>query len=139
MKPVAALIALNLAWLTGCQTIPNTTSGAVDVVTDEGRMRILFSDDERHMIHHYFREQYQHKKMPPGLAKKDTLPPGLQKQIVRNGTLPPGLEGRHLPYDLERRLRHLPDEFVRVIVGTDVVLMNRRTRVIFDVIQDVAF
>ena len=39
--------------------------------------------------------------MPPGLAKKKSLPSGLQKQLEKNGTLPPGLAKRELPYDLE--------------------------------------
>src|SRR5215475_5454143 len=32
--------------------------------------------------------------LPPGLAKKDRLPPGLERQLMRNGTLPPGLQKR---------------------------------------------
>jgi hypothetical protein len=119
--------------------VPHSTSGAVDIRTDDARVRVVFSDDERHLIHSYYYDRYHNKKMPPGLAKKETLPPGLQKQIVRNGRLPPGLEGRRLPYDLERRLHRLPEDYIRVIIGTDVVLMDRRTRVIFDVISNVAF
>ena len=44
--------------------------------------------------------------LPPGLAKKDRLPPGLEKQLVRNGTLPPGLQKRlyPAPAELERCL-----------------------------------
>src|SRR6266481_1582476 len=35
---------------------------------------------------------YAHgNNLPPGLAKKDRLPPGLEKQLVSRGTLPPGL------------------------------------------------
>ena len=30
--------------------------------------------------------------LPPGLAKRGDLPPGLEKQLRRNGTLPPGLQ-----------------------------------------------
>ena len=44
--------------------------------------------------------------LPSGLAKKDRLPPGLEKQLVRNGTLPPGLQKRlyPAPAELERCL-----------------------------------
>src|SRR5260370_35323988 len=42
--------------------------------------------------------------LPPGLAKKDRLPPGLERQLELRGTLPPGLRGRlyAVPVDLER-------------------------------------
>src|SRR5690348_6341334 len=37
--------------------------------------------------------------------REDRLPPGLEKQLVRNGTLPPGLQKRFypVPVELERR------------------------------------
>lgn len=38
-------------------------------------------------IHDWYRESEHH--LPPGLAKKDRLPPGLEKQLVTRGTLPP--------------------------------------------------
>ena len=72
--------------------------------------------------------------MPPGLAKKDAPPPGLQKHIVKHGELPPGLKGRSLPYELENSLTPLPKGFVRLKVGGDVVLMNEKTRIVVDVV-----
>ena len=58
--------------------------------------------------------------------------------MARNGKLPPGLQGRALPNDLERRLSPLPENYVRLKVGGDLVLMNRQTQVVMDVIYDVA-
>jgi len=74
--------------------------------------------------------------LPPGLAKRDRLPPGLQKQLDRNGRLPPGLDRRALPADLENRL---PDRTSteRVIVDNDVVLIEKGTDLVLDVIRDV--
>src|SRR5215470_14934501 len=46
-------------------------------------------DYHRQEIHGWYSENASH--LPPGLAKRDRLPPGLEKQLVRNGTLPPGL------------------------------------------------
>src|SRR5215210_942443 len=46
--------------------------------------------------------------LPPGLANRRNLPPGLEKQLRRNGQLPPGLEnktGRDSRYDDGRRYR----------------------------------
>ena len=47
-------------------------------------------DHHREAIRGWYSENANH--LPPGLAKKDRLPPGLEKQLVRNGTLPPGLQ-----------------------------------------------
>ena len=77
------------------------------------------------------------KTIPPGLAKKQELPPGLQKHIVKHGELPPGLQGRRLPLDLEGGLSRLPTVYIRLRVGGDIVLMNEKTRVVFDVVWDV--
>jgi Ni/Co efflux regulator RcnB len=73
--------------------------------------------------------------LPPGLAKKDRLPPGLEKQLVRNGTLPPGLQKRFypVPVELERRLPPPPPDCDHVFVGGHLILLNRRTNLIVDV------
>ncbi len=52
--------------------------------------------------------------------------------LRRYDTLPPDLAYRRLPTQLERRLQPLPQPYVRVLVGTDVLVINRRTRVITD-------
>jgi hypothetical protein len=45
------------------------------------------------------REWYRvhHERSPPGLAKRDRLPPGLERQIVIHGFLPVELRGRMQP------------------------------------------
>ncbi len=77
------------------------------------------------------------KGLPPGLAKKDTLPPGLEKQLKKNGTLPPGLAKRDLPKDLYRRLPRRSKDHERVLVGDDVVLIERTTGKVLDILRDV--
>ena len=77
------------------------------------------------------------KGMPPGLAKRDALPPGLQKQLEKNGTLPPGLAKRNLPTELESKLPAVPSGLERIIAGDDVVLLEKATGKILDVIQGV--
>lgn len=77
------------------------------------------------------------KGLPPGLARKDKLPPGLEKQLQKNGTLPPGLAKRSLPADLERRLPPPPRGYERQIVeDATVVLVNKATGKIADIIYD---
>ena len=36
--------------------------------------------------------------LPPGLAKRDRLPPGLEKHLWKHGSLPPGLQKKVDPY-----------------------------------------
>jgi len=72
--------------------------------------------------------------LPPGLAKRDQLPPGLAK---RGNLLPPGLMKSDLPPDLEKQLPKLPDDLERVVVDNDVLLVQRGTDLILDVIKGV--
>jgi Ni/Co efflux regulator RcnB len=78
------------------------------------------------------------RRMPPGLAKKGgNLPPGLQRQLERNGRLPPGLAKRDLPTDLETQLPPAKPGCERVIAGADVVLIHAATGVVLDILRDV--
>lgn len=72
--------------------------------------------------------------LPPGLAKRDQLPPGLAK---RGNQLPPGLMKGDLPPDLESKLGDVPDNVERVIVDSDVLLVQKGTEIILDVIEGV--
>ena len=125
------------ALMAGCATTPTVDSGEIAIETENMRAVVVFSDSDRGKIRHYYRNAKKGKKMPPGLAKKQELPPGLQKHIEKNEKLPPGLEGRKLPQDLEGTLPHLPAGFVRIQVGGDIVLLNEKTKVVLDVIWDV--
>jgi len=101
-----------------------------------------FLPDERRMIDEYYRrgEKRKSKGLPPGLAKRGgNLPPGLQKHLQKNGQLPPGLQKRlePLPVDLDRQLPQLPDYWERVVLENDVILIDRRSNRILDIIEDV--
>ena len=124
--------------LSGCTSFPHINSGTVGIATDDVQVQVAFGDNDRHIIYDYYRnKKVNHKRFPPGLAKKGKLPPGLQKQLQRNGTLPPGLAKKNLPYELENRLSQLPRGFIRLKVGGDIVLMNEETEVIVDIIHDI--
>jgi len=98
-----------------------------------------FLPEERKIIYEYYYRSSPSKGLPPGLAKKGKLPPGLQKHLDKNGKLPPGLQKRlePLPRDLEVRLPRLPDYWERVILQEHVVLLDRRTQRILDIIENV--
>lgn len=79
--------------------------------------------------------------LPPGLQKQLTengeLPPGLQKRLRDSGTLPPGLQASSLPDELEAALPELPEGQQRVIVDTDVLIIEEVTGRILDAIPDI--
>jgi hypothetical protein len=99
-----------------------------------------FMIEERVIIEEYYHRGGKQKKkgLPPGLAKRGgKLPPGLQKKLAKDGRLPPGLERRTLPVNLERRLPRLPKYQERVIVERHIILIDRRSDRILDIIEDV--
>ena len=100
-----------------------------------------FLPEERRIINEYYRRNITKKKgLPPGLAKRGgKLPPGLQKHLEKNGQLPPGLQKRlePLPSALDARLPSIPEYWERVIVERDVILLDRRTNRILDIIENV--
>ncbi len=81
----------------------------------------------------WYRENYDH--LPPGLAERDRLPPGLERQLIVRGTLPPGLRKKMLrcPEDMEYRLPPPPPDCEHVLIGGHVVLLNRKTFLVVDV------
>lgn len=90
-------------------------------------------DSHKEAIRGWYSQSESH--LPPGLAKKDRLPPGLEKQLVRNGTLPPGLQKRlyPAPVELERRLPPPPPDCAHALISGHIVLLNRKTNLIVDV------
>jgi hypothetical protein len=97
----------------------------------------VFTREEITLVRDYFRDN--RNGLPPGLAKRDRLPPGLERQLQKNGTLPPGLQKKlqPLPRDLERRMRLLPTGYRRVVIAGNVIMMNERTAVIYDMVRNV--
>ena len=83
------------------------------------------------------RKKTKKKGLPPGLAKKEKLPPGLSRQLERNGTLPPGLAKRILPDNLESELTDPAVDLERAIVEKSVVLIDKATGRIVDILKDV--
>ena len=84
-------------------------------------------------IREWYRANYS--SLPPGLAKRDRLPPGLERQLVVNGTLPPGLRKKMqpCPHELEVMLPPPPPNYAHVFVGGSLVLVNRVSFQIADV------
>ena len=95
---------------------------------------IVFDSGQLSLIRAWFRDSTNLSVLPPGLAKREALPPGLQRQLRKNGTLPPGLQAKSYPFPvaLERRLPDLRLGVRRTIIGGVIVLLDG------DVILDIA-
>jgi len=93
-----------------------------------------YNDHDRDEMRGWYRH-HRDEDLPPGLAKRDRLPPGLERQLVVRGTLPPGLRKKveRCPDDLERRLPPPPRDCRHVVISGHIVLLNTRSFQIVDV------
>jgi hypothetical protein len=71
------------------------------------------------------------KGVPPGLAKQGGVSPGLQ----RNQRLPDAVTYEPLPRELDRQMALPSPDYVRVRVGTDLAILNKKTRVVVDFLR----
>jgi hypothetical protein len=122
-------------------SVDNTEKGAYEPgdkewETDYGP---FFGKRQKSIIRDWFSNKKNLKGLPPGLAKRKRLPPGLERQLQKNGSLPPGLQKRvhSLPLDLERLLPDLPKGIGRVIIGVDIVLLDKTSNTILDIVRKV--
>lgn len=143
--PAAIFVATGFA----LTTLPTTALAKKPAVSSEEVVLNVpfFTDKEKELIEDFFdilqgrteqssKDKSKKKKgLPPGLAKKKELPPGLAKQLEKKGTLPPGLAKRDLPRDLESRLPGRKSIFERIIVGDDILLIERGTQIILDILR----
>ncbi len=148
MKKTIILIVISVVGFYSTFSVADTTvaEAVIDKAIEGG-----FTELEKQIIDKYFKREVaksdskesstnkkdKKKGLPPGLAKKDKLPPGLAKQLERNGTLPPGLAKRDLPADLESDLPKPRDGLERTIVENAVVLVEKATGRIVDILKDV--
>ncbi|MDH5527388.1 MAG: hypothetical protein OEY97_08800 [Nitrospirota bacterium] len=154
LSPVVS-VGVSHTVVVGGQAAP--VAPATVVVSDdtlaamEMGLTFIFSDVEIRTIRDYYggdrrghrdsgdREDHGHRSRrghdPHGSYAE--LPPGIRRQIQRGQGLPPGLRGDHLPTELERQLRPLPEGYARVRFGTDVVIVNEEHGVVFDILSGI--
>jgi hypothetical protein len=77
--------------------------------------------------------------LPPGLAKRESLPPGLRNQLRERGELPPGLQKRLVPVPgtWVARLPAVPPYYSRYFAGDDFIVVDTRTNRIVAIARDV--
>jgi hypothetical protein len=71
-------------------------------------------------------------KLPPGLAKRYQLPPGLERQQVITAEI----ELVPLPPRLIAQLPPLPHEIMYALVGHDLIVVEKKTRKLLDIMRD---
>jgi hypothetical protein len=113
--------------------------GRGETTKDDANHGLVFGSAEIRIIKEWFASPANLSGLPPGLAKREKLPPGLSKQLQRNGTLPPGLQKKvqPLPHGLEVRLPKLPDGHRRVILSGTVILLDTKMNRILDLVSNV--
>lgn len=127
-----------LSWTTSAES---TTGYAGEAAPPPSRVRSYdeqeggppmesFSSRDRRAIRTCF--QQNESNLPPGLAKRESLPPGLEGQLERNGTLPPGLQKRvqPLPDVCENQLAPLAEGLRRVVYARRVMLIDQDYRIL---------
>src|SRR5215471_18315714 len=110
-------------------------NGKHDRDDDDDRDRHYYSEHDRDYMRGWYHDHDRDEHLPPGLAKRDQLPPGLERQLRVRGTLPPGLRKKMqpCPEEFERRLPPPPTGCAHVLIGGHVVLVNRSTYVVMDI------
>ena len=90
---------------------------------------ILFSGGDRQTIDHFFRRQ--HTQTAENGAKVPREPLLIRERV------PQGIPTRPLPYALDHQLPPLPPGYARLILGRDVLLVERRSLTILDIVREV--
>lgn len=121
-----ALVSASLL-LNGCVT---TQSVGVRTHAPGISTSFYFSDSDRSRIKGYYLYNHRphNKPIPPGHRKR------YSHHYQRHQVLPHGVPYSRLPHRLESRLPRLPAGYIRIIVGDDVMIMNVKTRIIYDVV-----
>lgn len=98
-----------------------------------GRDAVVFDRDGHARV---LRDYWGREGLPPGLAKRDSLPPGLRRQLRERGTLPPGLQRQlsPVPDGLGRLFPRVPEHYTRYLADRDLVVVDTRTNRIVTII-----
>ena len=101
----------------------------------------VFGEGQEATIRAWFSNQQNLEGLPPGLAKRERLPAGLERQLKKNRSLPPGLEKRVHPFpgELGKLLPELPKGVIRVVIGVDILLLDETSNTILDIVREVLF
>lgn len=123
------LVLVSACLLSGC-IAEALTSGHIAFSDERAGNPPAIGTRERALI----REYCARRDFARNLSAEESR---MASQLRRYDRLPSRLVFRGLPQQLESRLPPLPQPYARVLVGTDVFVVNRRTRVIADLARGV--
>lgn len=134
----AAFVLLGAAGASAQGKKPSSTTAGEKVREVLPEAERVFTREERTIIKDWFANPKNLSGLPPGLAKREKLPPGLERQLRERGKLPPGLQKKiqPLPPTLERQLRLLPTGYRRVVIAGNVIMMNEKTSLVYDIVRN---
>jgi Ni/Co efflux regulator RcnB len=98
-----------------------------------------FRDSDRRAINTYYRDEKRRDKCPPGLAKKNKhcQPPGQYKKWHKGKPIAKHVRYEDLPRGLRSRLSAPQDNYRYVRVDDDILLVDRVTNVVIDVMENI--
>jgi len=100
---------------------------------DRDEHRDYYRDEHRRAADDWYYKHRDH--LPPGLAKKGGMPPGLAKKLARGYYVEPEYR-RYIypaPVELVRVLPPPPPHCQHVFVSGQLVLLNRNTNLVVDI------
>jgi hypothetical protein len=135
--PLLIALALSLT-LSGQGKSGGKGKGKAAPQSQDAAPAVVFAEQDQRILRDWVRATPA-GRLPPGLAQRGDLPPGLQKQLQRKGTLPPGLQKRISPFppELANRLRPLPPgcNCDRVFLDGRALIVSRGANTILDVVN----
>ncbi|MBI3545296.1 MAG: hypothetical protein HY081_01675 [Gammaproteobacteria bacterium] len=123
MHRVLLLIVMALT-LNACAAY-TATSGRVVLQDDSKPADARFSSSDRATITQYY------KKFPAQKSAAEST------QLIKGDVLPAKAPTESLPAELEKKLSYLPYTHVRLRVGSQVVMIEKKTRIIVDVLYGI--
>lgn len=100
-----------------------------------------FRDADRRAVNKYYRDKKKRDKCPPGLAKKNKhcQPPGQHKKWHRGKPIAKHVRYYELPRELRSRLSAPQENYRYIRVDDDILLIDRVTNVVIDVIENILY
>jgi hypothetical protein len=95
-----------------------------------------FSDEDADTLRGYYRSNPEaRKQLPPGLAKKDKLPPGWQKKLQVGQRVPDDVWVHRVPVPREIKIADTPAGTINVRINDRIVRVAERTREVLDILN----
>ena len=120
--------------LSGC-IAQALTSGRVEFSDDSAAATPHFSARDRQLIRDYYSAGGRSRVSD---AEERSRRGQSGDALERGEKIRAGAAERSLPSELESRLTPLSEPYRRAVIGSNLVLFNRRTRIVVDIVRGIA-